>query len=877
MGTRVDGESDGQPDPNAEGDDNNALPDEDGVVFMTVLRHGQPAAMEITVSTYGWLDAWFDWDRSGSWDVDESVFSDNVAGGVDTIAFVVPQSAGAGRTFARFRFNSYGPLPVDGPAYDGEVEDYAVVVEADFGDAPDPSYPTLLASNGAWHAIDSTVFMGDAIDGDPDGQPDPNAWGDDFADFPDDEDGVFFTTPFSPGLPAALDVKVSENGWLDVWFDWDLSGSWDAGESVYSDLVWQDFNTITFVVPADAWTARTFARFRYNTVGPLPVDGPAADGEVEDYEVFVEHPIVDFGDAPDPGYPTLLASNGAWHLVDPNVYLGYAIDADSNEQPHPNALGDDLAGIADEDGVVFVTPLVLGQTAQVDVTMSESGWLNVWFDWNQNGSWEWDWDESVYSEYVEGGFASISFYVPSDASLGQTFARFRFNTVSPLSPYGGAFDGEVEDYEVVVEPFTDYGDAPDPSYPTLLAGNGARHNIVWGVFMGSQVDGELDGQPHPNALGDDLSQDPDEDGVVFITPLMRGQEASAVVVVSLDGWLDAWFDWDRNGFWSAGESVYSGPVTAGADTIAFTVPAGDSLGYTFARFRYNTVGPLPVDGLASNGEVEDYEVLIEAAPELDFGDAPDPGYPTLLANNGARHTIVQDVFMGGSIDAEADGQPHPNAQGDDLANLADEDGVVFASPLVINQNAQVDVTVSVAGWLDAWFDWDRSGAWDAFELVYSGPVAAGSNPISFIVPAVAVPGQTFGRFRYSTGAALPLDGPAPDGEVEDYEVIIEDETTDVKDQAVPDFFELHDAAPNPFNPQTTLSFSLPTACHVRLAIFDVRGRLVATLLDEERGPGLHRVVWDGRNARGRQVASGVYLYRLEAGSFIEAKPMVLLK
>jgi len=94
---------------------------------------------------------------------------------------------------------------------------------------------------------------------------------------------------------------------------------------------------------------------------------------------------------------------------------------------------------------------------------------------------------------------------------------------------------------------------------------------------------------------------------------------------------------------------------------------------------------------------------------------------------------------------------------------------------------------------------------------------------------------------------------------------------------MPTHFALHDAVPNPFNPQTRLSFSLPRSCHVRLTIYDVRGRLVTTLRDTDYGPGRHDVVWTGLNASGRPVASGVYLYRIEAGRFSETKRMVLIK
>ncbi len=76
---------------------------------------------------------------------------------------------------------------------------------------------------------------------------------------------------------------------------------------------------------------------------------------------------------------------------------------------------------------------------------------------------------------------------------------------------------------------------------------------------------------------------------------------------------------------------------------------------------------------------------------------------------------------------------------------------------------------------------------------------------------------------------------------------------------------LHPAAPNPFNPRTVLSFDLERKADVTLRVFDVRGRLVQTVLDDEQlSAGRHSRVWNGTDAAGRPVAAGVYLYRLEA-------------
>jgi hypothetical protein len=94
----------------------------------------------------------------------------------------------------------------------------------------------------------------------------------------------------------------------------------------------------------------------------------------------------------------------------------------------------------------------------------------------------------------------------------------------------------------------------------------------------------------------------------------------------------------------------------------------------------------------------------------------------------------------------------------------------------------------------------------------------------------------------------------------------------------PSTFALMQNIPNPFNPATVIGYDVPAGgADVTIAIYDVRGRRVRVLVDEHRAPGRYQVPWDGRNARGERVATGVYFYRMRAGSFVETRKMVLLK
>jgi hypothetical protein len=88
---------------------------------------------------------------------------------------------------------------------------------------------------------------------------------------------------------------------------------------------------------------------------------------------------------------------------------------------------------------------------------------------------------------------------------------------------------------------------------------------------------------------------------------------------------------------------------------------------------------------------------------------------------------------------------------------------------------------------------------------------------------------------------------------------------------------LHQNRPNPFNPGTRISYSVDHDTHVRLAVYDVGGRLIRTLADRTMPAGTHSAEWDGQDGEGRPVASGVYFYRLQAGKRTLTRKALLLK
>ena len=84
-------------------------------------------------------------------------------------------------------------------------------------------------------------------------------------------------------------------------------------------------------------------------------------------------------------------------------------------------------------------------------------------------------------------------------------------------------------------------------------------------------------------------------------------------------------------------------------------------------------------------------------------------------------------------------------------------------------------------------------------------------------------------------------------------------------------------SPNPFNPSTSIKFFIPDNSNMSLKIYDMLGREVRTLINGRTPAGYHIVYWNGRDRYGSQAASGIYLYRLTAGDFMETKKMILLK
>lgn len=97
------------------------------------------------------------------------------------------------------------------------------------------------------------------------------------------------------------------------------------------------------------------------------------------------------------------------------------------------------------------------------------------------------------------------------------------------------------------------------------------------------------------------------------------------------------------------------------------------------------------------------------------------------------------------------------------------------------------------------------------------------------------------------------------------------------DDAVPVHFKLLQNYPNPFNPSTTIEYQIPISSHVVLRIFNVLGQEVRTLVNGNQSAGSHSVVWNGKDSFGKEVAGGIYFFRMRTKDFVQTKKLLLLK
>ncbi|MHC4535321.1 MAG: DUF7901 domain-containing protein [Planctomycetota bacterium] len=340
--------------------------------------------------------------------------------------------------------------------------------------------------------------------------------------------------------------------------------------------------------------------------------------------------------------------------------IGYDEDVKNNLVP-PDDLSDLDGG---DDGVRLTLVLPDCKQTSFDYTVTvldpdlSMAIVNVWFDWNRDGDWN---DVEVCSDgttvpewavqnqqllFMGPGMLTITtpqfmcWHPPTDAELDPLWMRITIGELvwgqdvpsitlaaGGTGPASGYDYGETEDYYIHPrkedEPLKyDWGDAPAGTvaagYPTLDVTDGANH-VIAGAWFGDKNDrpeNEPDGQPHTNALGDDLTANDDEDGITIPT-LIPGQSANLTVEVSGGGGVvQGWIDFNGDKTWDTSEKIYDAFLPTGIHTISTPVPITTTAGQTFARFRISKQGGLTPKGSAPDGEVEDHEIFVESQPQV---------------------------------------------------------------------------------------------------------------------------------------------------------------------------------------------------------------------------------------------------------------------
>lgn len=361
---------------------------------------------------------------------------------------------------------------------------------------------------------------------------------------------------------------------------------------------------------------------------------------------------------------------------------------------------------------------------------------------------------------------------------------------TPLVFSGSGLSGADGMHLADIQACADFTDAP------VGLGN-ALHNFIDGDShrLGAAVSGDT-------GPGNAANADSDDDDGVEIPPMTQGILTTITAeVTGAEGLLQAWVDWNGNGTLEAGTAEQIAADLAddgtGRDAVAgdgriqfdVVVPGDAVLDQTYARFRWSTQPALSVTAPAADGEVEDYAVVVAAAPVVDRGDAPESyGDPQhIIAEAGG----VAGTYLGAvAPDPDAAPQHSANGTGDDLDGSDDEDGVVMPQlfqggtsevTVIVNEvTGGVSGVTGAVAYLQAWVDFGGDGSFDAADMIAADlqdgsagdkdGVLNGQIVFDVNVPANATLFPTFARFRWSTTAGVVQL--ALDGEVEDYQLTI---------------------------------------------------------------------------------------------------------
>jgi len=531
---------------------------------------------------------------------------------------------------------------------------------------------------------------------------------------------------------------------------------------------------------------------------------------------------LDFGDAPDPlfavagQYPTLLAYNGARHVLNTNIYLGSKIDKDNDGQQNNKADGDDGdAGGDDEDGIASDTlKLVEGTIPVIDVQVKNTSGQTVtikgWIDYNGDGVFEAT--ESATNTTMVSGTKTLTFPQAPYGSTSNTFARFRVSSDAAAieNPTGVAPNGEVEDYFVIIDQDTDKDGVSDLTETTGdRDGDTITNDLDYdptGYFY-NEADAKIISGGKINVTGPGaitIIKDGSNGYYQFLTDGKAG-------IYTMQVTLPTGYDWSTNC-----------TVTAGA-----VDPTGKPNPYVLGNGEDGTTGYL-----TSNNCTEFYlEFDLEANDPFVFNNnfPLQSTQPTNIVLSSFTAAVEnKTVILNWVTETEPDNAGF----------------YVFRSQHETNDFVQINPSLI-----------------PAMGDVFSGATYEYTDQLS-----------EFGTYYYKLQSISLQDVRSFHGPI-----TVAATSVDVKKNIIPENYSLSQNYPNPFNPETTIEFGLPTPGFVEISIYDINGKLVRTLVSEEKRAGNHWLKWDVRDNSGNKVTSGLYFYYFNAGSFSRTLKMILMK
>jgi hypothetical protein len=396
----------------------------------------------------------------------------------------------------------------------------------------------------------------------------------------------------------------------------------------------------------------------------------------------------------------------------------------------------------------------------------------------------------------------------------------------------------------------------DPRFPTAPNITSDGTGFVYGPYSATVITGKINGVASNQVTGEGTGI---QVGITKFTDLVENFSQSNIIS-KIDGLPVGSLIWN-----DAENAAYSSANDFSAVQSAYTTALN---GTTYKRGNVDGSGP---DAYSASLILE-YLVGLDTlnAQQLAAADVDLDGQITAEDAAWILHYVVYGEFPDGSLPKTAQVQSGSVAVGQ-LSSQGNSNLVTI--PIILQQSRGIQA---------CYVELNIDGRY-ADVVNVSGSLPQGwlmANNYSKGVLRIAMAGvsplpdgtiATISLNLKNNGAKFGISGSAK------LNANLNSEINNFTITAVPTQFGLSQNYPNPFNPSTVINYQLAQNTHVGLMVYDILGQKVKTLINGMQQAGYYNITWDGTNDSGRKVASGVYIYRLESGSYIKTLKMNLLK